>query len=146
MVPIASQVCQLSMNKWCCVIKIVHNSLQWSYINILQCFNQNYYSCNQNMSKFTDHALTANSKRFAKEYQKLWKEDLTKMPPNRDLNFTGLFQDFNISKFLVYTCLLIFSILFTLKLDGVIPVETPRNLKNLQNPDLPIQTSCIPRS
>ena len=45
------------------------------------------------------------------------------MPPNRDLNFTGLFQDFNISKFLVYSCLLIFSILFTLKLDGVIEVR-----------------------
>jgi hypothetical protein len=42
------------------------------------------------------------------------------MPQHRDLNFRGLFQDFNASKFLVYTCLLAFSVLFTLKLDGVI--------------------------
>jgi hypothetical protein len=55
---------------------------------------------------------------FSESWKKIWK-----MPPNRDLNFTGLFQDFNISKFLVYSCLLVFSILFTLKLDGVIQVK-----------------------
>lgn len=45
------------------------------------------------------------------------------MPHRGDVNFRGLFQDFNASKFLVFTCLLIFSILFALKLDGVIQVS-----------------------
>lgn len=33
----------------------------------------------------------------------------------------GLFQDFNPSKFLIYACLLLFSVLLPLRLDGVLP-------------------------
>lgn len=36
------------------------------------------------------------------------------------MNFRTLFQDFNGSKFIVYSCLLAFSILFALKLDGFV--------------------------
>ncbi|KAM4536890.1 transmembrane protein 185-like isoform 1-T1 [Odontesthes bonariensis] len=36
------------------------------------------------------------------------------------MNLRGLFQDFNPSKFLIYSCLLLFSVLLSLKLDGVI--------------------------
>jgi len=46
------------------------------------------------------------------------------MPRNHygraDINFRSFFQDFNMSKFVVYTSLLIFSMLFALKLDGQI--------------------------
>ena len=34
------------------------------------------------------------------------------------MNFRALFQDFNASKFVVFSCLLAFSLLFALKLDG----------------------------
>lgn len=37
-----------------------------------------------------------------------------------DINFRSLFQDFNVSKFVVFTSLLIFSMLFALKLDRAI--------------------------
>ena len=36
------------------------------------------------------------------------------------MNLQSLFQEFNLSKFIVYSCLLIFSMLFALKLDGSI--------------------------
>uniref|UniRef100_A0A3Q3LWG3 Transmembrane protein 185 n=1 Tax=Mastacembelus armatus TaxID=205130 RepID=A0A3Q3LWG3_9TELE len=36
------------------------------------------------------------------------------------MNLRGLFQDFNPSKFLIYSCLLLFSVLLSLRLDGVI--------------------------
>ncbi|XP_035265701.1 transmembrane protein 185A [Anguilla anguilla] len=36
------------------------------------------------------------------------------------MNLRGLFQDFNPSKFLIYACLLLFSVLLSLRLDGVI--------------------------
>ncbi|XP_072040155.1 LOW QUALITY PROTEIN: transmembrane protein 185A-like [Amphiura filiformis] len=36
------------------------------------------------------------------------------------MNLKGLFQDFNPSKFLVYSCLLLFAFLFALRLDGTI--------------------------
>ncbi|XP_045659791.1 transmembrane protein 185A isoform X1 [Ursus americanus] len=36
------------------------------------------------------------------------------------MNLRGLFQDFNPSKFLIYACLLLFSVLLALRLDGVI--------------------------
>lgn len=36
------------------------------------------------------------------------------------MNLQSLFQEFNVSKFLVYTCLLLFSMLFALRLDGSI--------------------------
>nr|XP_057924609.1 transmembrane protein 185-like isoform X2 [Doryrhamphus excisus] len=36
------------------------------------------------------------------------------------MNLRGLFQDFNPSKFLIYLCLLLFSVLLSLRLDGVI--------------------------
>ena len=46
------------------------------------------------------------------------------MPRNQygraDINFRSFFQDFNMSKFVVYTSLLIFSMLFALRKDGVI--------------------------
>ena len=43
------------------------------------------------------------------------------MPRSRgDVNFRSLFQDFNASKFVVFTSLLIFSLLYALKLDGVL--------------------------
>lgn len=46
------------------------------------------------------------------------------MPRNHygraDINFRSFFQDFNMSKFVVYSSLLIFSMLFALKLDGQI--------------------------
>ncbi|ELU12772.1 hypothetical protein CAPTEDRAFT_221172 [Capitella teleta] len=37
-----------------------------------------------------------------------------------EINFKNLFQDFNPSKFLVYGCLMVFSLLFALRLDGFI--------------------------
>ena len=37
-----------------------------------------------------------------------------------DMNFRSLFQDFNASKFVVFSCLLAFSFLFALKLDRVL--------------------------
>jgi len=40
--------------------------------------------------------------------------------PRGDMNFRALFQDFNASKFVVYTCLLAFSVLFALKMDNTI--------------------------
>ncbi|XP_044538722.1 transmembrane protein 185A [Gracilinanus agilis] len=36
------------------------------------------------------------------------------------MNLRGLFQDFNPSKFLIYACLLLFSVLLALRLDGII--------------------------
>lgn len=36
------------------------------------------------------------------------------------MNLRGLFQDFNPSKFLIYACLLLFSVLLSLRLDGII--------------------------
>ena len=43
------------------------------------------------------------------------------MPRSRgDVNFRSLFQDFNASKFIIFTSLLIFSLLYALKLDGVL--------------------------
>ena len=46
------------------------------------------------------------------------------MPRNQygraDINFRSFFQDFNMSKFVVYTSLLIFSMLFALKRDGIL--------------------------
>lgn len=36
------------------------------------------------------------------------------------MNPRGLFQDFNPSKFLIYACLLLFSVLLPLRLDGII--------------------------
>uniref|UniRef100_A0A8D1QKU7 Transmembrane protein 185A n=2 Tax=Sus scrofa TaxID=9823 RepID=A0A8D1QKU7_PIG len=36
------------------------------------------------------------------------------------MNLKGLFQDFNPSKFLIYACLLLFSVLLALRLDGII--------------------------
>ena len=46
------------------------------------------------------------------------------MPRNQygraDINFRSFFQDFNMSKFVVYTSLLIFSMLFAFKKDGLI--------------------------
>ncbi|XP_076027738.1 transmembrane protein 185-like [Genypterus blacodes] len=36
------------------------------------------------------------------------------------MNLRGLFQDFNPSKFLIDSCLLLFSVLLSLRLDGVI--------------------------
>lgn len=38
-------------------------------------------------------------------------------------NLQSLFQEFNLSKFIVYTCLLMFSILFAMRLDGTITVS-----------------------
>lgn len=46
------------------------------------------------------------------------------MPPRGDVNFRGLFQDFNAPKFVVFTCLLVFTMLFALRLDGAISVGT----------------------
>lgn len=37
-----------------------------------------------------------------------------------DITFRSFFQDFNMSKFVVYACLLIFSMLFALKQDHVL--------------------------
>ncbi len=37
-----------------------------------------------------------------------------------DVNFRALFQDFNASKFVVFSCLLAFSVLYALKMDGII--------------------------
>jgi hypothetical protein len=37
-----------------------------------------------------------------------------------DVNFRALFQDFNASKFVVFSCLLSFSVLYALKMDGII--------------------------
>ena len=46
---------------------------------------------------------------------------LRKMPRSRgDVNFRSLFQDFNASKFIIFTSLLIFSLLYALKLDRVL--------------------------
>ena len=43
------------------------------------------------------------------------------MPRSRgDVNFRSLFQDFNASKFVIFTSLLIFSLLYALKLDRVL--------------------------
>ena len=43
------------------------------------------------------------------------------MPRSRgDVNLRSLFQDFNASKFVVFTSLLTFSLLYALKLDGVL--------------------------
>ncbi|KTG38673.1 hypothetical protein cypCar_00003881 [Cyprinus carpio] len=36
------------------------------------------------------------------------------------MNLRGVFQDFNPSKFLIYACLLLFSVLLSLRLDGII--------------------------
>lgn len=38
-------------------------------------------------------------------------------------NLQSLFQEFNLSKFIVYSCLLVFSILLALRLDGTISVS-----------------------
>ncbi|TRY74556.1 hypothetical protein TCAL_00695 [Tigriopus californicus] len=38
-----------------------------------------------------------------------------------DVHLRALFQDFNAPKFVVFTCLLVFAMLFALKLDGVLP-------------------------
>ena len=38
-------------------------------------------------------------------------------------NLQSLFQEFNLSKFIVYTCLLLFSILFAMRLDGTITIS-----------------------
>lgn len=38
-----------------------------------------------------------------------------------DVNLRALVQDFNASKFVVFSCLLAFSLLFALKLDGALP-------------------------
>ena len=45
---------------------------------------------------------------------------LYKMPRNSraDINFRSFFQDFNMSKFVVYSSLLVFTMLFALKLDN----------------------------
>ena len=47
------------------------------------------------------------------------------MPPPRrgDVNLRSLFQDFNASKFVVYTALLCFTLLAALKLDGDIDIS-----------------------
>jgi hypothetical protein len=48
------------------------------------------------------------------------------MAPRGDVNFRGLFQDFNAPKFVVFTCLLVFTMLFALRLDGAISVSINR--------------------
>lgn len=100
-----SQRCDVwSWNQKCCYVLHVKN------------WKANYKCCNQvNLKDVHDLATVYNT---------------TKMPYNRDLNFRGLFQDFNASKFLVFVCLLVFSILFTLKLDGVIQVVASRVIKS----------------
>ena len=52
------------------------------------------------------------------------KGSKVRMAPRGDVNFRGLFQDFNAPKFVVFTCLLIFTMLFALRLDGAISVGT----------------------
>lgn len=39
------------------------------------------------------------------------------------MNLQSIFQEFNVSKFVVYSCLLVFSILFALRLDGTITIS-----------------------
>ena len=59
-----------------------------------------------------------------KSRSRSWSREAVIMPRNQygraDINFRSFFQDFNMSKFVVYTSLLIFSMLFALRKDGVI--------------------------